>query len=183
MHREDSPSGLHAHPRGRCEAVAVTLMAASVENTLSKPTPIKDLVVNRRARFEYHLLDHFEAGISLLGSEVKSLRAGRGNLQEAFVSIRDGNAYLHGCHISPYAQANRNNHEPLRVRPLLLHRSEIDKIQKGTQQKGMTAVPVRIYVKGRLIKVEIALAKGKKLHDKRQTLKERDARRDMERGR
>lgn len=148
---------------------------------MSKPDKITDLVVNRRARHEYFLLDTFEAGIALLGSEVKSLRNTRGNLHEAFVSVRDGSASLHGCHISPYTQANRNNHEPLRVRRLLLKRSEIDKIDKAIHQKGMTAVPVRIYIKGRLIKVEIALAKGKKLHDKRQTLKKRDAERDMAR--
>lgn len=151
---------------------------------MSKPTTTKDLVVNRRARHEYTLLDTFEAGVSLLGSEVKSLRAGRGNLQEAYIAIdKGGNAILHGCHISPYAQANRNNHDPLRPRQLLLHRAEIDKITKGIQQKGMTAIPLRIYVRGRNIKIELALAKGKKLHDKRHALKERDARRDMERGR
>jgi SsrA-binding protein len=150
---------------------------------VSQPAFQHDLIVNRRARHEYFLLDSFEAGIALLGSEVKSLRAGHGNLQEAWIALKDGSAWLHGCHISPYAQANRNNHEPLRVRRLLLHRSEIDKIQKAVQQKGMTAVPVRIYVKGRHIKVEIALAKGKKLHDKRETLKQRDAEREMARAR
>jgi len=150
---------------------------------LTKPDSVVDLIVNRKARFEYHLLDTFEAGISLLGSEVKSLRAGRGNLLDAHVAIREGSAWLHGCHISPYEQANRNNHEPLRVRRLLLHRSEIEKIAKAVQQKGMTAVPVRVYVRGRRIKVEVALAKGKKLHDKRETLKQRDAERDMARAR
>jgi SsrA-binding protein len=150
---------------------------------VSKPGDIQDLVVNRKARHEYELLDTFEAGLALLGSEVKSLRVGRGNLQEAYVRIQKGNAYLMGCHISPYAQANRNNHEPLRPRQLLLNRSELEKLHKGVGQKGMTIVPVRIYIKGRRIKLEISLAKGKKLHDKRQTMKARDAQRDMERGR
>jgi len=148
-----------------------------------KPDDIRDLVVNRRARFEYELDDSFEAGLVLLGSEVKSLRDGKGNLQESYVDLKDGEAWLHGCHISPYKQANRNNHEPLRPRKLLLHRSELAKLQKGKGQKGMTIVPLRLYLKGRRIKIEIALGKGKKLHDKRHSLKAKTARRDMERGR
>jgi SsrA-binding protein len=160
-----------------------TLPTTTRGGRLTQPAFVHDLVVNRRARYEYFLLDSFEAGLALVGSEVKSLRAGRGNLQEAFIAIRNGSAFLHGCHISPYAEANRNNHEPLRVRQLLLNRSEIEKITKAVQQKGMTAVPVRIYIKGRRIKVEIALAKGKKLHDKRETLKKRDAEREMDRSR
>lgn len=145
---------------------------------------IRDLVVNRRAKFEYELTDTFEAGLALTGSEVKSLRDGRGNLQEAFVRVdRKGEAWLMNCHISPYAQANRNNHEPLRPRKLLLKRSELDKLAKGVGQKGMTVVPKRLYLKGRLIKLELALGKGKKLHDKRQSLKKKDAQRDMDRRR
>jgi SsrA-binding protein len=140
---------------------------------------IRDLVVNRRARFEFLLTDTFEAGIVLLGPEVKSLRAGRGNLQEAHVRVKDGSAWLHGFHISPYAQANRMAPEPLRVRRLLLNRSEIAKLRKAVDQKGMTIVPLRIYLKGRLIKIEIAIGKGKKLHDKRQSIKQREANRDM----
>lgn len=146
-----------------------------------QPDRIKDLVVNRRARFEYHLLDCFEAGISLLGSEVKSLRAGKGNLQEAFVVVRPDGAWLMQCHISPYTHANRLNHDPVRPRRLLLHPHELAKLRRGTAEKGMTVVPVRLYLKGSRVKVEIALAKGKKLHDKRQALKERDARREMQR--
>jgi SsrA-binding protein len=162
---------------------ALGLSGRPEDPRLTRPDFTQDLVVNRRARHEFFLLDKFEAGIALLGSEVKSLRAGHGNLQESWVTIKDGSAWLHGFHISPYTEANRNNHEPLRVRRLLLNRSEIDKIQKAVHQKGMTAVPVRIYVKGRYIKVEIALAKGKKLHDKRDTLKQRDAEREMARAR
>lgn len=148
---------------------------------MSAPSAVRDLVVNRRARFEYHLSDFFEAGVALTGSEVKSLRAGQGNLQEAHIRIRDGSAFLYGCHISPYAQANRMNHEPLRPRQLLLHAAEINKLRKAVEQKGMTIVPTRIYLKGRRIKVEIAVGKGKKLHDKRHTIKQREAKRDMDR--
>ena len=150
---------------------------------MSAPEPIRDLVVNRKARHEYTLTDHFEAGLVLLGSEVKSLRAGQGNLQEAYVRLKNGEAWLMNCHISPFEQANRNNHEPLRPRKLLLNRPEISKLEKAVGQKGMTIVAKRLYLKGRRIKLEIALGKGKKLHDKRQTMKARDAKRDMERRR
>ncbi|TNE88649.1 MAG: SsrA-binding protein SmpB [Deltaproteobacteria bacterium] len=159
---------------------------------LPSPTPIdrlvgglvatgeRSLIDNRRARFEYFLKDTFEAGIVLLGSEVKSLRAGRANLQEAWIRLDEEGATLVGLHISPYEQANRNNHEPMRPRRLLLHGTELNKLQKG-KDKGLTIVPTRIYIKGRYIKVEIALAQGKKLHDKRQTIKERDLDREMRR--
>ncbi len=145
--------------------------------------PIKDLVVNRKARFEYELSDIMEAGLSLTGSEVKSLRDGRGNLQEAFVSLERKGAWLRQAHISPYAQANRNNHDPVRPRQLLLRRNELARLEKGIGQKGMTIVPLRLYLKGRLIKLEIALGKGKKLHDKRASIKAREAKRAMERAR
>ncbi len=149
----------------------------------SQNSQVKDLVVNRRAGFEYELSDTFEAGLALLGSEVKSLRNGRGNLQEAYVRIQNDEAWLMGCHISPYAQANRNNHEPLRPRKLLLKRAELTKLEKAVGQKGMTIVPKKIYLRGRLIKLEMAIGRGKKLHDKRNSMKERDAKRDMERRR
>ncbi len=145
--------------------------------------PTRVLVDNRRARFEYHLLETFEAGVSLLGSEVKSLRQGQGNLAEAWVRIGADGAWLVGCHISPYAEANRENHEPLRERRLLLHHHELAKLQRGVTQKGMTVIPVKLYIKGSRIKLEIALARGKQLRDKRQTVKERDARREMDRAR
>lgn len=142
---------------------------------------IKDLVVNRRAHHEYLVLDTFEAGVALLGSEVKSLRNGKGNLQEAFVALRPDGAYLMQCHISPYTHANRQNHEPMRPRQLLLHHHELLKLKKATSEKGMTIVPLRLYLSGSRVKVEIAVAKGKKLHDKREALKEKDARREMQR--
>ena len=148
-----------------------------------KPVKDKTLVEHRRVRFEYTLHTTFEAGISLLGSEVKSIRAGHANLAQAFVRLVRGEVFLVGCHISPYEQANRNNHEPLRDRKLLLNRQEIEKLKKGMTQKGMTIVPTRIYLKGSLIKLEIALAKGKHLYDKRQSLKAKDQKRDMDRRR
>lgn len=140
----------------------------------------RSLIENRRARFEYHLKDTFEAGIALLGSEVKSLRGGRANLQEAWVRLDDDGATLMGLHVSPYVQTTQGGHEPLRPRRLLLNHSELAKLAKGVG-KGLTIVPTRVYIKGRYIKVEIALAQGKKLHDKRQTIKERDLDREMRR--
>ena len=148
-----------------------------------KTATVRDLVVNRRAFHEFHVDDRYEAGVALTGSEVKSLRAGKGNLQEAFVRVTPSGALLEGCHISPYAEANRFNHEPVRARSLLLNRHELTKLRKGTTEKGMTIVPLRVYLKGSRVKVEIALARGKKLHDKREALKARDAKRDMERER
>jgi len=149
---------------------------------MSNPV-IKNLVVNRRATHQYEVLDRFEAGMVLLGSEVKSLRDSKANLGDAHVQIRPTGAWLHGLHISPYKQANRNNHEPLRPRQLLLHTHEISKLRKGKAEKGMTIIPLRLYLKGSRIKVEIALAKGKKLHDKRHDLKQKQAQRDMKRDR
>jgi SsrA-binding protein len=150
---------------------------------MSRRETQRDLVTNRKAHHEFFIEDRFEAGLALLGSEVKSLRAGQANLQEAHVRLTPDGAWLHGCHISPYKWANRNNHEPVRPRRLLLRRSELAKLRKGTKEKGMTIVPLRLYLKGSWVKVEIALAKGKKYHDKRHSLKARDARRDMDRAR
>ena len=138
-----------------------------------------NLVMNRRAKFDYFIHDRFEAGISLHGSEVKSVRAGKANLQEAHIRLLDSGAWLYGCHVSPYLQANRNNHDPLRPRQLLLKRPELNKLRRGLAEKGMTIVPLRLYLKGQLIKVEIALVKGKKLHDKRASMKQKEAKREM----
>lgn len=143
---------------------------------------IRDLVTNRRARHDYEIADTFEAGLALLGSEVKSIRAGRANLQESYVRLDDDlDAWLLGCHISPYEQANRNNHEPVRPRRLLLHRHELRKLHRETRQKGRTIVPLRLYLKGSRIKLEIGLATGRRKADKRHALKEKDARREMAR--
>ncbi len=150
---------------------------------MAKPDVIRDIVRNRKARHHYLILDTFEAGIALQGSEVKSLRMGNANLQEAHVAVRADGAWLHGCHIAHYAEANQFNHNPTRVRRLLLHRHELSKLRKSTSQKGTTIVPLRIYMKGSWVKVEIALAKGKKLHDKRHTLKAKQSKRDMGRSR
>ncbi len=141
----------------------------------------RDLVVNRRARHEFLILDRFEAGLSLQGSEVKSIRGGNANLAEAFVRLSRDGAWLMQCHISPYREANRQNHDPVRPRRLLLHRSELLKLKRGTAEKGMTIVALRLYLKGHLVKLELALAKGKKLHDKRETLKRRAMERDLKR--
>ena len=143
---------------------------------------IRVLLENRRARFEYTLLDSFEAGVALLGSEVKSLRKGEANLLDAFVQLKRDGAWLHGLHINPWPFATHDKPEPLRPRRLLLHEHELSKMDKAVRQKGMTLVPVRIYLKGSRIKIEISISKGKKLHDKRATMKERDAKRDLARG-
>jgi SsrA-binding protein len=144
---------------------------------------VRVLIDNRRARYEFHVLDTFEAGAVLLGSEVKSLRQGNANLQEAWIRLGDDGAWLVGCHVAPYVEANRQNHEPLRQRKLLLHHHELAKLAKGIHQQGLTAVPLKIYLKGSRIKVELALVRGKKLHDKRETIKARDAKREMDRAR
>ena len=142
---------------------------------------IKVVASNRKASHEYYLLETFEAGIVLTGSEIKSIRAGRISLAEAYVRIEGGEAWLVDAHIAPYNQAARNNHEPRRQRKLLLHRSEIDTLDSEIRQKGVTIVPTKAYLKDGRAKIEIAIAKGKKLYDKRQAIAERDAQREMER--
>jgi SsrA-binding protein len=129
----------------------------------------KEIVNNRQAFFEYHILDKYEAGAVLLGTEVKSVMAGRIQLKESFVQIKDGEVWLLGAHISHYSHGNINNHDVLRPRKLLLHRREIEKLQKETTQKGLTLVVTRIYWNNGRIKFEIGVAKGKKLYDKRET--------------
>lgn len=129
----------------------------------------KEILTNRQAFHEYHVLDRFEAGAVLQGTEVKSIMAGRIQLKDSYVSIKDGEVWLINAHISPYSHGNRQNHEPLRSRKLLLHRKEIEKLEKETVQKGMTLVVTSIYWKNGRIKFEIGVAKGKKLFDKRET--------------
>jgi len=148
--------------------------------TTAKPLEEKTISSNRQARYEYELMDRFEAGIVLTGSEIKSIRAGRVNLREAYVRVEHGEAWLVGAHISPYEQAGYTLQEPDRTRKLLLHNDEIVTLRVQTQTKGLTIVPLRLYLKGRRAKVEIAIGRGKKLYDKRATLAERDARRDIE---
>lgn len=135
------------------------------------PTAIEEKVLasNRAAYHNYHILDKYEAGIALTGTEVKSVLAGRVQLKEGYVGIRDGEAWLFNAHISPYAHGNRENHEPLRTRKLLLHRREIARLDEAIAKEGMTLVATRIYLKNRHIKIEVAIARGKKLYDKRET--------------
>lgn len=143
---------------------------------------IKAIATNRKANYEYFLLEKFEAGLSLQGSEIKSIRAGQISIQEAYVDIQGGKeAWLMEAHIAPYAQANQFNHEPLRKRRLLLHKKEIRQLWDNVRIKGMTIVPIRVYLKGGRAKIEIALAKGKKAYDKRATIAKRDAERSAER--
>jgi len=137
------------------------------------PAPDKDIINNRHAFFEYHIDDKYEAGIVLQGTEVKSVMLGRIRLKESYVSVKDGEVWLLNAHVSPYSHGNRNNHEPLRSRKLLLHRKEIERLEKETTQKGMTLVVTRVYWKNGRIKFEIGVAKGKKLYDKREDLKSR----------
>jgi SsrA-binding protein len=142
---------------------------------------IKVVATNRKAKFEYFLVETFEAGIALQGSEIKSIRAGQISLSEAFVQTDGENAWLMGAHIAPYEPANRFNHDPVRSRRLLLHKKEIRKLWDTARQKGMTIIPTRVYLKAGRAKVEIALARGKKAYDKRDTIAKRDRERDAAR--
>ena len=140
------------------------------------------VAVNRKARHDYHIEDTFEAGIALTGTEIKSIRAGKANLQDAYARVERGEAWLIGATIAPFEGGNRNNHEPRRTRKLLLHRSEIDELLGRAGAKGLTIVPLRLYITGRgHAKLELGLARGKQLHDRRRDIAERDARRDVER--
>jgi SsrA-binding protein len=141
----------------------------------------KLIVDNRRARHEYHLTDRFEAGLVLAGTEVKSLRAGDATLQRAYAEVRDGEAWLVGLHIPEYLEGNRANHDPDRPRKLLLHRREIERLASAVAEKGFTLVPTRLYFRDGRVKVELALARGKELRDKRRDVAARDAQRQIER--
>jgi SsrA-binding protein len=141
---------------------------------------VKILVQNRRARFEFEILERFTAGLALTGSEVKSIRAGRANLQDGHVAFEGGEAFLVDVHISPYDHAGYANHDPLRRRKLLLHRREIHRLNGKVTEKGLTVIPLAIGVEGNWLKVELALARGKKLHDKRETLRRRTLDREAE---
>ena len=145
------------------------------------PEHVKVVATNRKAGFEYFLLERFEAGLSLQGSEIKSIRAGQVSLAEAYVRVDDHEAWLVEAHIAPYEQANRFNHDPKRPRRLLLHQKEIRELWEAIRQKGMTIVPIRIYLKAGRAKLEIAIAKGKKMHDKRQAIAKRDLDRELSR--
>ncbi len=140
-----------------------------------------DVATNRQASHRYNLLERWECGIQLMGSEVKSLREGSVQLKDSYATLRAGEVWLHNAHISPYAPAARENHEPERPRKLLMHRREIERLIGKTAEKGLTLVPTRMYFKGPYAKVELALARGKDVADKRRSLRERDHRREIER--
>ncbi|MBV8257914.1 MAG: SsrA-binding protein SmpB [Actinobacteria bacterium] len=148
---------------------------------MARPTGEKLIVDNRRARHEYHLGDRYEAGLVLTGTEVKSLRGGQAQLRQAYAEVRDGEAWLVGLHVPEYTEGNRSNHDPDRPRKLLMHRREIDRLGSSVREKGFTVVPTRLYFKDGRVKVELALARGKELRDKRRDIAERDARRQIDR--
>ena len=148
---------------------------------MARPTGTKLIAENRRARFDYELLDRFEAGIVLVGTEVKSLREGRVTLAQAYADVRDGEVWLVAAEIAEYAQGNIANHEPTRDRKLLLKRGEIASLASKVREKGQTLVPTRLYFKDGKVKLEVALARGKERADKRRTIVDRDAKRQMER--
>jgi SsrA-binding protein len=152
-----------------------------VNQSGGRPLASGDVATNRQARFKYNLLDRWEAGISLTGSEVKSVRAGKANLSDSYAVVRDGEVWLHGSHIAPYGPAAAEGHDPERPRKLLLHRREIERLIGKTQVKGLTLVPTRMYFSGAHAKVELALARGKERGDKREAIREREQRREMER--
>jgi SsrA-binding protein len=169
--------------RGRCKHRRRTgglSVAARIRQ--DSAVPEQTIAVNRRARHEFSIDETFEAGIALTGTEIKSIRSGKVNLADAYARIERGEAWLIGAHIAPFEQANRYNHEPKRERKLLLHRSEIDELLGRTKAKGQTIVPLRLYLNPRgRAKVELALARGKQLHDRRRDIADRDARRDIAR--
>lgn len=142
----------------------------------------KILATNRKAYHDYFVVETHEAGIALTGTEIKSLRAGAVNLRDAYAAVREGEMFLHNVHISPYEQGNRFNVDPYRTRKLLLHRQEINRLMGRVKEKGLTIVPLKIYLKKNRAKVELALVKGKKQYDKRETISKRDADREIERG-
>ena len=148
--------------------------AAEVEMTMNEAVYKRQLATNRKARHEYHIYDEIEAGIQLTGTEVKAARSGKIQLRDGHVEFRDGQAFLIGVHISHYSHGNRENHLLDRPRKLLMHKRQIERLAGRTQAKGFTVVPLQMYLKGNRVKVEVGLAQGKKLYDKRQAQKERD---------
>lgn len=146
-----------------------------------KESDLKVIATNRKARHDYQILEAYEAGLVLMGTEVKSLRQGKASLKDSYATLRKGEAYLVGMHIPPYDPGNRFNHDPTRDRKLLLHRSQLRKLTGRTVEKGLTLVPLKLYFKGKVAKVELALARGKKLYDRRAAIAEREAERELRR--
>ena len=149
--------------------------------TMAKKSGMKLIANNKKAYHDYFILETYEAGIALHGTEVKSLRMGKCSIKEAFIRVENEEVYVYGMHIRPYEKGNIFNKDPLRVRKLLLHKSEIRKLLGKTKEKGMTLVPLKVYFKDSLVKVEIGLAKGKKLYDKRQDIAKKDQQREAQR--
>ena len=145
------------------------------------PNEIQSVARNKRARHDYHILDTWEAGLVLTGTEVKSLRNGKANIADAYAIVKDGEVYLLNLHIAPYEQGNQFNHDPTRTRKLLLHKKEIRRMIGSVERQGLTLIPLELYFKRGVAKVALALGKGKKLHDKRDTERERDASREIAR--
>ena len=141
----------------------------------------KTIVSNRKARYEYEIVDQIEAGLVLVGSEVKSLRAGRANLGDAYAKVIKGEVWVIGMHISPYKEATSQNHDPLRERKLLLHRSEIKKLFRRVEEKGFTLIPLRLYFRKNIAKIELGIVRGKRQYDKKVAIAQKDAKREMER--
>ena len=159
----------------------LTCGTVSKKPAAGKEDEIQSIARNKRAKFDYHILETFEAGLVLKGTEVKSLRDGRANISDAYGIIKDGEAYLLNLHISPYESRGYANHEPDRTRKLLLHRKEIRRLIGAVERQGLTLIPLELYFKKGMAKVALALGKGKQLHDKRDTARERDAAREIAR--
>ncbi len=148
---------------------------------MAEQSGIKIICKNRKAFFDFEIEDTYEAGISLLGSEVKSLRNGKANLGDSYAKYKNGELYLVDAHISPYSQSNRENHDPLRERKLLMHKRELRKLFGKVAERGYSLIPLKLYFKSGKVKVDLALARGKKNYDKRESIKKKDQRREMER--
>ncbi|MGZ3578979.1 MAG: SsrA-binding protein SmpB [Syntrophales bacterium] len=147
-----------------------------------KPAGEKIIVQNKTARLNYFIDDTYEAGIALVGTEVKALREGKATLKDSYALVKDGEVFVHEMHISPYTFGNRQNHDPLRVRKLLLHKGEIKRLYGKSRERGLALIPLKLYFKSGKVKLEIGVGRGKKLYDKRESLRVKDDRREMERG-
>ena len=147
-----------------------------------KDASVKIIAQNKTARINYHIDDTFETGIVLMGTEVKSLREGKANLKDCYALVKDGEVFVHDMHISPYSHGNRMNHDPLRIRKLLLHKNEIKRLYGKSREKGLALIPLKLYFNKGKVKLEIGIGKGKRLYDKRESLKTKMDKRDMDRG-
>ena len=147
-----------------------------------KPAGEKIIAQNKTARLNYFIDDTYEAGIALVGTEVKALREGKANLKDSYALVNNGEVFVHEMHISPYTFGNRQNHDPLRVRKLLLHKGEIKRLYGKSRERGLALIPLKLYFKSGKVKIEIGIGRGKKLYDKRESLRDKDDRREMQRG-